>query len=129
MTVFFCSRSVINDCRQAVSERILQLSAKAALWISSETKELFSECSANHLNISENPMTEASKDDFCYTNSISSIIKHSEDIEMIVLYRNTGSIPDGFLFIEMLSDWQLIGTNNFESEHGGLIAEELYVKK
>ena len=50
MTVFCCSET---DCNCEVIERILQLSAKAALWISSESREMFDNYPSDHLNISD----------------------------------------------------------------------------
>lgn len=61
MTVFCCSET---DCNCEVIERILQLSSKAALWISSESREMFDNYPSDHLNISDEYMSEAAKDDF-----------------------------------------------------------------
>lgn len=122
MTVFCCSEA---DCNCEVIERILQLSSKAALWISSESREMFDNYPSDHLNISDEYMSEAAKDDFCFTTSIDDICKHEDRIEMVILYRYKGEAD----YSENLRNWSLIKSDSFESGRRELIKEEFFVRR
>ena len=122
--IMFNNRRVSKD--SVLNEQIIKMLDGRKLWLSLYSKQLF----GNYENIEVNQeFGFAGKDDFCFVED-SEIVSYEDMVDEVYLYKWNRKYPSDVKFPkDMLNDFKLEGSTDFEGNSHEKITEERYVRK
>ena len=122
--IMFNNRRVSKD--SVLNEHIIKMLDGGKLWLSLYSKQLF----GDYENIEVNQeFGFAGKDDFCFVED-SEIVSYEDMVDEVYLYKWNRKYPSDVKFPkDMLNDFKLEGSTDFEGNSHEKITEERYVRK
>lgn len=136
MNVFIClddnNGMLYNGRRQsrdrAVIEDILGYIGNEKIWVNSYSSKLFP-ASSDRIMVEDNFPQNICGDSYCFLENIP--IKWYEDsIDTIIVYYWNRVYPtDTYLDIDLISDWEVIGTKEFGGKSHEKITRKIYRRK
>ena len=110
--IMFNNRRVSKD--SVLNEHIIKMLDGGKLWLSLYSKQLFG---------------FAGRDDFCFVED-SEIVSYEDMVDEVYLYKWNRKYPSDVKFPkDMLNDFKLEGSTDFEGNSHEKITEERYVRK
>ena len=122
--IMFNNRRVSKD--SVLNEHIIKMLDGGKLWLSLYSKQLFCDCENLEVN---QEFGFAGRDDFCFVED-SEIVSYEDMVDEVYLYKWNRKYPSDVKFPkDMLNDFKLEGSTDFEGNSHEKITEERYVRK
>ena len=118
------NRRVSKD--SVLNEHIIKMLDGGKLWLSLYSKQLF--CDYENLEVNQE-FGFAGRDDFCFVED-SEIVSYEDMVDEVYLYKWNRKYPSDVKFPkDMLNNFKLEGSTDFEGNSHEKITEERYVRK
>ena len=122
--IMFNNRRVSKD--SVLNDHIIKMLDGRKLWLSLYSKQLFGDYENLEVN---QEFGFAGRDDFCFVED-SEIVSYEDMVDEVYLYKWNRKYPSDVKFPkDMLNDFKLEGSNDFEGNSHEKITEERYVRK
>lgn len=136
MNIFIClddnNGMLFNGRRQSRDEAVIKdmlgFAGDEKVWVNSYSSNLFHE-NPERIMIKDNFPKEMCKDGYCFLEDIP-LNLYGDSIDTIIAYGWNRVYPaDVYLDIDLINDWEVIGTKEFGGKSHGKITRKIYKRK
>jgi hypothetical protein len=108
-------------------DNMIQEIGDASLWMNAYSAKQFSEITKENLTACEEFLDLAREGEYCFVENLS-LLHYENQIEQVILYHWNRNYPADFYFDLDLTDWKIIGQEEFVGSSHEKITKEVYVR-
>ena len=109
---------------RALRQRIMTLTKGKTLWMNGYSAKLFLSDGYEDIRVSEDFLSQAGKDDYCYVENID-ITPYASSIDTLVLYHWNRLYPSDMKLTMPLTGWTVVSEKEFVGTAHEKITEEI----
>ena len=123
--MMFNNRRLSHDA--VVINKILDITKNRKLWMCRLSYSLFDKLNTTNINIDDNFLSEAGKDEFCFVEN-KRLIPYEKWIEKVIVFKWNRKYPSDFKIDIDLSSWRKVDKDDFAGNSHKNITMEVYTK-